>query len=86
MLKKIFTCVECPLGCELSVMLDGEKISVSGNGCPRGRAYAEDEAVCPKRVVTSTVKTSSGKMLAVKTDGRVKKEDIFKKSFPFSIS
>ena len=25
------------------------------NSCPRGKMYAENEVVCPKRVVTSTM-------------------------------
>ena len=76
--SKTFTCVECPIGCTVSVDLDGtEVVGVSGYGCKNGKAYAADEAVCPKRTVCSTVKTASGEMLAVKTDERVKKTEIF---------
>ena len=72
------TCIECPMGCEIEVVMDSGKIvSVSGNGCPRGEAYAKDEVTCPKRVVTTTVRAENGKLIAVKTDAPVKKTDVF---------
>ena len=78
-MEKIITCTECPMGCTITVTLDGEKIvNVVGNTCPRGKTYAVNELTCPRRVVTSTVKTLNGKVLSVKTDGSVKKQDIFK--------
>ena len=33
--------------------------------------------MCPKRVVTSTVRAKSGEMIPVKTDAPVKKSEIF---------
>ena len=73
------TCVECPLGCALTVNLEqGKVVSVSGNTCPRGKVYAESEVVCPKRVLTTTVKTLDGRILAVKTDNPVPKQDLMK--------
>ena len=40
--KKIeLTCIGCPMGCPLIVtMEDGAVVSVTGNTCPRGDAYA----------------------------------------------
>lgn len=76
--KKQLTCIECPIGCRIEVAFDGESIlSVEGNNCPRGDAYARAEVVCPRRVVTSTVKTTFDKMLSVKTQKPVKKTEIF---------
>ena len=78
MTVKKLTCIECPIGCEIEVELEGEKpVNVRGNGCPRGKIYAEDEVVCPKRVVTSTVRMRDGGLLPVKTDKPVKKAEIF---------
>ena len=72
------TCVECPMGCKITVKeIDGKK-EFSGHSCPRGKMYAENEIVDPKRVVTSTVKTQNGKPLPVKTDKPVSKKDMFK--------
>ncbi len=76
---KKLTCIECPIGCEMEVELDGDKVlSVKGNSCPRGKMYAENEVVCPKRVVTSSVRAENGEMVSVKTDKPVKKTEIFR--------
>ena len=75
---KTLTCIECPIGCEITVDLDGEKIvSLTGNACPRGKLYAQDEVVCPKRVITSTERAKDGSLVPVKTDKPVKKSEIF---------
>lgn len=64
-------CVSCPVGCELTVTIEGEKvISVTGNRCPRGERYARDEAVEPKRVLMTLVRVEGGieRVVSVKTD------------------
>ena len=72
--KHVLTCIECPMGCQIEVTTENDSVvSVVGNSCPRGNLYAENEVVCPKRVVTSTVKTDRGVILSVKTDKPVKK-------------
>lgn len=72
------TCIECPVGCEITAVTDnGVVTGVTGNGCARGKAYAENEVVCPRRIVTSTVKKEEGGVLPVKTDKGVKKSEIF---------
>ena len=77
-MKRKLTCIECPIGCEIEVELeDGKVVSLTGNGCPRGKVYAEAEVVCPKRVVTSTVRAENGEMIPVKTDKPVRKDAIF---------
>lgn len=75
-MEQKFVCIECPRGCELSVVREGDAVRVAGNFCPRGRQYAEAEVTCPRRIVTSTVRGEYG-MLPVKTRGEVKKENIF---------
>lgn len=50
-------CIGCPLGCPIRVEIEnGEVLSVAGNTCPRGEAYARKEVTNPTRIVTSTVK------------------------------
>lgn len=72
------TCVECPMGCAIEVGTEnGKAVRVTGNGCPRGKKYAENEVVCPRRVVTTTVRTSDGRMLPVKTSSPVRRSEIF---------
>ena len=75
---KNLTCIECPIGCSIEVtMEEGKVVEVKGNACPRGKLYAEAEVVCPKRVVTSTVRAENGEMIPVKTDRPVRKDAIF---------
>ncbi|MEI0603269.1 DUF1667 domain-containing protein [Brachyspira alvinipulli] len=77
--KKELTCICCPMGCALSVELDGSNVlSVSGNTCKRGDTYARDEVVRPVRMVTSIVKVKNGnlKMLPVKTKEPIDKSRI----------
>ncbi|MBE5742506.1 MAG: DUF1667 domain-containing protein [Clostridiales bacterium] len=72
------TCIECPLGCDITAKLDGEKVvRIDGNSCPRGKIYAEAEVICPKRVITTTVKTQDGRMLPVKSDKPIEKSKTF---------
>lgn len=75
---KELTCIECPVGCRIEVKTEnGVAVSVTGNGCPRGKIYAENEVTCPKRVVTTTVRRFDGKMIPVKTDRPIKKSEMF---------
>lgn len=54
--KRELTCINCPLGCQVTVTLDGDHIiSVTGNTCPRGERYARNEVIDPRRTVTTTV-------------------------------
>lgn len=72
--EKNLICINCPMGCMLTVAMEGEEIlSVKGNTCKRGDTYARKELTNPTRIVTSTVKVSGGNenMVSVKT-----KEDI----------
>lgn len=73
------TCIECPLGCRVEVETEnGAAVSVSGNGCPRGKAYAQSEVTCPVRVLTSAVRSDSGIMVPVKTNEPIRKSEIFR--------
>lgn len=42
--KRELICIGCPMGCPLTVTLDGGAVvTVQGNTCPRGDAYARRE-------------------------------------------
>lgn len=74
------TCIGCPLGCALTVEKDGnEVVSVSGNTCPRGDAYARKEVTNPTRIVTSSVSVTGGATSTVscKTESDIPKGKIF---------
>ena len=72
-------CIQCPMGCPLTVTVDGGKVSVEGNTCPRGAVYGEKEVTHPTRTVTSTVPVEGGdcSRVSVKTSCDVPKEKIF---------
>lgn len=77
---KNLTCINCPMGCALTVEMNGDEvINVSGNTCSRGDAYARKEVTNPTRIVTSTVKVTGGKsdMVSVKTKEDIPKGKIF---------
>lgn len=69
-------CIVCPKGCRLTVRQTGETFSVSGNGCPRGAAFAKTECTAPVRTVTTTVHTVFKELpcLPVRTDGEIPKQ------------
>lgn len=75
---KKFTCIVCPVGCELVATLtdDGKTvISVEGNSCKRGVTYAVEELTAPKRTLTSTVRIvgADDKLLPVRTSRPIPK-------------
>lgn len=72
-------CIGCPLGCPLTVRLDGENIEVKGNTCKRGEDYARKEVLNPMRIVTSTIRVlgGTGAMVSVKTKTDIPKGKIF---------
>lgn len=67
------TCIMCPVGCELEVKQTQDKITVTGNGCPRGVIYGEREVTKPERIVT-TVKIYKDRTLSLKTDRPIEKQ------------
>ncbi len=78
--ERNLTCISCPMGCPLTVVLnDQEVVSVSGNTCKRGDIYARKEVTNPTRIVTTTVRVEDGSadMVSVKTKEDVPKGKIF---------
>jgi CxxC motif-containing protein len=66
-MKKMI-CITCPTGCEMEVLCTEGKITVTGNRCPRGAAYAESEIRDPRRTVTAVVRCTDGRFQSVRTD------------------
>ena len=78
--KRELICIGCPMGCMLTVEMNGaEVVSVTGNTCPRGKVYAEKEVTNPTRIVTSSVRVSGGDRVSVscKTKSDIPKGKIF---------
>jgi CxxC motif-containing protein len=77
-MNRTLTCIACPLGCTLSVELEGKDvISVSGNTCPKGKEYAISECTSPVRTVTTTMKCENGELVSVKTNKPIPKGLVF---------
>ena len=73
------TCIGCPLGCAVTVTLNGNEIeNITGYTCKRGLEYARTEVLAPVRTVTSTVRVLGGKepVVAVKTAVPIPKDMI----------
>lgn len=56
-MTKELICIACPRGCALNVTTDeaADTITVSGNSCPKGIEYGEQEIRFPMRTLTTTV-------------------------------
>lgn len=78
--RRELTCISCPMGCLLSVELDKEQITVTGNSCKIGLEYGKNEVTNPKRMITTSIKIKNQngveKMLSVKTSETVPKDRI----------
>lgn len=80
--EETYTCICCPLGCRLTVMLAQgdaglDTIGVVGYKCKRGKDYARQEATHPVRMVTAAVLVE-GRLcpVSVKTERPVPKNRI----------
>lgn len=73
------TCIVCPMGCTIEVEVENNKVKeVRGYKCPRGKEWAIEEVISPKRVVMSVIKVRNGNMptVSVKTNKPIPKDKI----------
>ena len=73
-------CIGCPLGCNLTVDMDGsEVVEVKGNTCKKGKEYVNQELTNPKRNISSSVKVINGDLdiVSVRLNGSIPKDKIF---------
>jgi CxxC motif-containing protein len=79
-MEKNLTCISCPMGCQLTVVMSGHEIKmISGNQCPIGSKYAHAELRNPVRMLTSTLKVKNGTLpvVPVKTQTPIPKDQLF---------
>ena len=79
-MKKNLICVSCPLGCPIEAEIEnGQVVSVKGNTCKRGEAYAKTEITNPVRSLTTSVKVEGGvhPVVPVKSSAPVPKDKMF---------
>lgn len=73
------TCIGCPLGCQIEVLMEknGEIALITGNTCQRGETYARKEVTAPTRIVTSSVQVygsrTGERMVPLKTASDIPK-------------
>ena len=73
-------CIVCPKGCVMKVDREEDgTITVTGNSCPRGEAFALQELTAPKRTICSTVRTAfpDTPVLPVRVSTDIPKDRIF---------
>ncbi|MCR4568657.1 MAG: DUF1667 domain-containing protein [Pseudobutyrivibrio sp.] len=77
--KRELTCIGCPMGCQITVELEGQDVkSITGNTCKIGENYARNEVTHPERTVTSTAVVLGGDKprVSVKTKANIPKDKI----------
>lgn len=78
--EKTITCIICPIGCEIKVRAENNKIKeIEDYKCERGKEYAKNEYLNPTRVLATTVKIENFRLpvTSVKTEEGIPKDLIF---------
>ncbi len=79
-MKKQYTCIICPNGCEIEAEVEGGKIcSITGQLCPRGEQYVRQELTAPKRTIASSILVENGvlPLTSVRLTAPIPKDMIF---------
>ena len=71
-------CTRCPRGCLLRVTATGSRVAVEGNECPVGEKHGAEEALNPRRIVSTTVRIIGARLprLPVRTSEPVLKNRV----------
>jgi len=79
-MKRTFTCIVCPNGCEIDAEYEGNQVlSVSGNLCPKGKTYVTQELTDPRRTIATSVRVTGGDLpvVSVRLTSAIPKNRIF---------
>jgi CxxC motif-containing protein len=71
---RLIRCICCPKGCEIEVKILETGELLADTDCKTGKEYALQEIVDPRRVVTTTLISSSGKLVPVRTADSISKK------------
>ena len=80
-IEKTITCIICPIGCKILVRIDGAKFElVKGYKCSKGGEYVKNEALDPRRSLTTSVLAVNGEwpLVSVKSMEPIPKKKIFR--------
>ena len=78
--EKEITCIVCPIGCKILVRTDGTRFEVlRGSKCKKGIEYTRNEALDPRRMLTTSVLVKNGDwpLVSVKSSQPIPKEKLF---------
>lgn len=80
-MKREFTCIICPNGCEIEaeILEDGTIGEITGATCAGGVNYVKQELTDPQRTISSLVLVKGGELplVSVRLNKAVPKERIF---------
>jgi CxxC motif-containing protein len=79
-IEQEITCIVCPIGCKILVKTFRGGVEVlSGYKCKQGIDYVKDEALDPRRMITTSVLVENGTwpLVSVKSSKPVPKEKVF---------
>lgn len=79
-MKRKFTCIVCPNGCEIETIIENNKVvSIEGALCKKGEEYVIQEMYNPKRNIASSVKVIDGEssLVSVRLTDAIPKAEIF---------
>ena len=58
-----YTCIICPNGCDIQADVENGKIlSITGNFCPKGESYVEQELTDPRRNIATSILVKNGEL------------------------
>jgi CxxC motif-containing protein len=79
-MRKEYTCIICPNGCEIAVEAVGTQIvAMEGATCNRGKEYVEQELIDPQRNIATSVLVEGGTLplVSVRLTQMIPKARIF---------
>jgi CxxC motif-containing protein len=79
-MKKKYTCIVCPSGCDIVAEIEGTHIlSIEGASCKKGRGYVEQEIIDPQRNIATLVIVENGvsPLASVRLTNTIPKNRIF---------
>ena len=79
-MTKVYTCILCPNGCEITVEHEGKEFtSCTGNLCKNGEKYVRQELSDPRRTIASSVLVDGGELplVSVRLTAPVPRDRIF---------
>ena len=75
-----FTCIICPIGCQITAQVEGREISsMDGAACSRGETYVQQELTDPQRNIATSVLVKGGilPLASVRLTNPIPKGQIF---------